>query len=54
MWHDAAVGLRESIAVGGLSTPLGTASAVEVVEKKLSFYIHVQHPESVATTLPEE
>ena len=54
MRHYAAVGLRESVAVGGSSAPLGTASAVEVVEKQLSFYRHVQHPESVTTTPPEE
>ena len=54
MRNYAAVGLRESVGIGGSSAPLGTASAVEVIEKQLSFYRHVQHPESVATTLPEE
>ena len=54
MWHDAAVGLRESVTVGGSCAPLGNASAVELVEKQLSFDRCVQLPERVPGTPPEE
>ena len=55
MGHDAAVGLREFIGIGGGScTRRAAAPAVEVVEKQLSFDRHVQLPESVPTAPPEE
>ena len=54
MGHDAAVGLREFVGIGGACARRAAAPAVEVVEKQLSFDRHVQHPESIPGTPPEE
>ena len=54
MGYDAAVGLREFVAIGGASAGRAAAPAAEVVEKKLSLDGHVELPESVMTTPPEE
>ena len=54
MGHDAAVCLREFVGIGGAGARRAAAPAVEVVEKQLSFDRHVQLPERVPTTPPEE
>ena len=54
MGHDAAVGLREFVAIGGACARRAAASAAEVVEKQLPFDRHVQLPERVPTAPPEE
>lgn len=54
MGHDAAVGLRGFVTIGGACAPRAAVPAVEVVEKQLSFDRHVQLPERVPTTPPEE
>ena len=52
--YNATEGLREFVGFGGFCSRRAGAPAVEAVEKQLSFDRHVQLPERIPTTPPEE
>ena len=52
--HDSTEDLSKSILIGRSRIPWATAATVQILEKELAFYLHVEHPKSPSGAPPEK